>query len=53
MININSRENEFYVIEFLAGIEISKALHTAKYAEFVEILNTINDYKNRFMTIDI
>ena len=53
MINIKSRGSEIYSIEFLAGIEIKKALHTPKYAEFIELMNTINDYKNKFMTIDI
>jgi hypothetical protein len=53
MIKILSREDEFYKIEFLVGVELSKALHTIKYAEFVELMNTINDYKNKFMTIDL
>lgn len=53
MIKILSRGDENYSIEFIVGIELSKALHTVKYAEFVELMNTINDYKNKFMTIDI
>ncbi len=53
MIKIKSRDNEFYIIDFIVGIEISKTLHCARYAEFVELMNTINDYKNKFMTIDI
>ena len=53
VIDIKFRENEYYLIEFLAGIEISKTLHTIKYEEFVELMNTITDYKNKFMTIDI
>ena len=53
MIKILSREDEFYKIEFLVGVELSKALHTIKYAEFVELMNTINDYKNKFMTVDL
>ena len=53
MIKIFSREDEAYKIEFTAGIEFSKALHSAKYAEFVELMNTINDYKNKFMTVDL
>ena len=53
MIKLLSREDDFYVIEFISGIEVSKALHTAKYAEFIELMNTINDYKNKFMTIEI
>ena len=53
MIKILSREDEIFKIEFLVGVELSKALHTIKYAEFVELMNTINDYKNKFMTIDL
>lgn len=53
MIKITSREDEKYTIEFIIGIELSKVLHSVKYAEFVELMNTINDYKNRFMTIEI
>lgn len=53
MIKILSRDDESYLIEFVVGIELSKALHSVKYAEFVELMNTINDYKNKFMTIDI
>ena len=53
MIKISSREDEYYKIEFTAGIELSKALHSVKYAEFVELMNTINDYKNKFMTVDL
>ena len=53
MIKIKSREDDFYIIEFINGIEISKTLHTPKYAEFVELMNTINEYKNHFMTIDL
>ena len=53
MIKITGRNDENYLIEFLAGVEISKALHTQKYAEFVELMNTINEYKNKFMIIDL
>ena len=53
MIKISSRSEDSYVIEFLSGIESSKLLTTAKYAEFIELMNTINDYKNKFMTMDI
>ena len=53
MIKILNREESSYKVEFLAGIEISKALHTAKYAEFIELMNTIRDYKNKFMSLDI
>jgi len=53
MIKILERGENFYKIEFINGIEISKTLHTPRYAEFVELMNTINDYKNKFMTIDL
>lgn len=53
MIKIISREENEYQIVFSNGVEISKALHSPKYAEFIELMNTINDYKNKFMTIDI
>ena len=53
MIKIQSREEELYKIDFINGIEISKTLHTPKYAEFVELMNTINEYKNKFMTMDL
>lgn len=53
MIKILLRGEEEYKIKFLEGIEISKALHTQKYAELVELLNTIKDYKNKFMYIDL
>ena len=53
MIKILERESEYYKIEFICGIEISKTLHTPKYAEFIELMNSINDYKNNFMKINL
>ena len=53
MIKIVSRGSETYKIDFVGGVELSKALHSMKYAEFVELMNTINDYKNKFRTIDL
>ena len=53
MVKIKERAEDSFKIEFLAAVELSKTLHTAKYAEFVELLNTVNDYKNKFMTIDL
>ena len=53
MIKIKSRGEESFAIEFLNSVELSKALHTIKYAEFIELMNTINDYKNKFQTMDI
>ena len=53
MIKITEREADFYNIELLGEISLSKAMQTAKYAEFIELMNTINDYKNKFMKIDL
>ena len=53
MIKINKRNENIWKIKFITSIELSKAMHTAKYAELVELLNSINDYKNKFMTAEI
>lgn len=53
MIKIDERGEDSFKIEFLQAVELSKMLHTTKYAEFVEIMNTINDYKNKFMTLEL
>ena len=53
MIKILSSNADQYKIEFLNGIELSKAQQTPKYEEFIELMNTINRYKNSFMTIDL
>jgi NRPS condensation-like uncharacterized protein len=53
MIKITEREADFYNIELLSEISLSKAIQATKYAEFIELMNTINDYKNKFMTIDL
>ena len=53
MIKIESRNEDSYRVSLVETIELSKALQTSKYAEFIELMNTINDYKNNFMTIDI
>ena len=53
MIKILDRAENSYKIEFVSGIELSKTLHSIKYAEFVELMNTINDYKNKFMKIEL
>lgn len=53
MIKIKERTEESFKIEFWSAVELSKTLHTLKYAEFVELMNTINEYKNKFMTIDL
>ena len=53
MIKITERGDDSFHIDFLEAVELSKALHTTKYAEFVELMNTINDFKYKFMTIDL
>jgi len=53
MIKINERKEDSFKITFENAVELSKALHTVKYAEFVELMNTVNEYKNKFMTADI
>ena len=53
MIKIISNAEEFYQITMVAEISLAKAIATAKYAQFIELMNTINDYKNKFMLIDI
>ncbi len=53
LIKITGRGDRSFSIIFVSAIEFSKTLHTAKYAEFAELMNTINDYKHKFMTIDI
>ena len=53
MIEIKQKKSDCYIINFISGVEVSKILHTIKYSEFIELLNNINDYKNKFMTIDI
>ena len=53
MIKIINSAEEFYQIAMIAEISLSKAIATTKYAEFIELMNTINDYKNKFMQIDL
>ena len=53
MIKIKERKEDIFIIEFVNSVELSKALHTVKYAEFIELMNTINDYKNKFMTREL
>jgi single-stranded-DNA-specific exonuclease len=53
MIKIESRDSDSYKINIISDISLAKTLHTTKYAEFVELMNTINDYKNKFMQIDL
>ncbi len=53
MIKINERGEDVFNITFENAVELSKVLHTIKYAEFIELMNTVNEYKNKFMTMDL
>ena len=53
MIKILERADDRFKIDFISTVELSKALHTIKYAEFIELMNTVDDYKHKFMTMDI
>ncbi len=53
MIKIKERKEKEFIIDFVSAIELSKTLHTQKYSEFIEHINTIKDYKNKFMTIEL
>ena len=53
MIKITGCREDVYSIMFVSTVELSKAVQTAKYADFTEQLRSINDYKNSFMTKDI
>lgn len=49
MIKITERGDDSFKINFVSSIELSKALHTPKFAEFTEILKSVSKYKNSFM----
>ncbi len=53
MIKIAERNENTFKINFLSSVELSKTLHTMKYAEFAELMNTINTYKHKFMTREL
>ena len=53
MIKIIERGEDSFRIRFLEAVELSKTLHTLKYAEFVELMNTISEYKQKFLTMSI
>ena len=53
MIKILDLDNEACNIAFKEGIELSKAAQTSKYQEFTELMDSVNDYKNSFMKIDL
>ena len=53
MIKINSRAEDLYKIESVSGNEIHNITKTSKYEEFTELMDTINEYKNSFMKMEI
>ena len=53
MIKIKERGEDSFKIEFVSAIELSKTMHTANYAEFVELMNSIHEYKNKWMSVDV
>ena len=53
MIKITERDDNAFSLEFINSVELSKILHTEKYSEFIEMMNRINDYKNKFMTMEL
>ena len=53
MIKIIERMEDAFFIKFINSVEMSKTLHTQKYAEFIELMNSITDYKTKFMSRDI
>ena len=53
MIKISERDENIWKIKFLTSIELSKVLHTTKYAELAELMNTIIDYKEHFMNVEL
>ena len=53
MIKIIDRDEKIFSIEFLNSVELSKVLHTARYADYLELIKAINEYKNKFMTMEV
>lgn len=53
MIKIQSNEGNVYYIEMCETADLDKITGTVKYEELAELLNTINDYKNSFMSIEL
>ena len=53
MIKILERGENSYVIKMCDNVDYSKLTGTMKYEEFNELMNTINEYKNSFMKIEL
>lgn len=50
MIKINKRDEAAYQIEMFDVVSLDKLTGSVKYEEFIELLHTVNEYKNSFMT---
>ena len=53
MIKIKERNDDVFAIGFINAVEISKITNTTKYEEFIELMNTVREYKNKFMTMEL
>ncbi len=53
MIKITERNEISYKIEFLDNADMPKINGTVKYEEFIELMNSITDYKLSFMEIEL
>ena len=53
MVKIKSREDDAFCIEFINSVELSKLTHSQKYEEFAELMNTIKEFKQNCMTMNV
>lgn len=53
MISIIERSDDFYRIKLSGNRDLSDITKNVKYEEFIELMNTISDYKNSFMTLEL
>ena len=53
MIKILDNHDNIYTINFINSTELSNLLHSPKYAEFTELICSINDYKQKYTTAEL
>ena len=53
MIKILKKAENEYKIEFLSNIEVSKALHTVGYKEFLKLTNEVKEYKTSLLESEL
>lgn len=53
MIRAINKSSDNYKIEFISNVEISKALHTNAYKEFLEEIEEIQKYKNSLLDSEL